>query len=95
MIDMATVEEPTTVIGLTERAAAKIRELQAEETFGFSILNPDSWRPSRKSICAPWRYGALNGSTTTLTPYASSSRSPSWTPRSKPSAYSNPEHPPP
>jgi iron-sulfur cluster assembly accessory protein len=31
---MATVEEPTTVIGLTERAAAKIRELQAEEPDG-------------------------------------------------------------
>jgi iron-sulfur cluster assembly accessory protein len=26
---MATVEEPTTVIALTERAAAKIKELQA------------------------------------------------------------------
>jgi iron-sulfur cluster assembly accessory protein len=31
---MATVEEPTTLIGLTERAAAKIRELQAEESEG-------------------------------------------------------------
>ena len=31
---MATVEEPTTVIGLTERAAAKIRELQADEPGG-------------------------------------------------------------
>ena len=45
----------------------------AEETFGLSILNPDSFRPSRKSMLAPWRYGALNGSTTTRTPYASSS----------------------
>ena len=34
MSNMATVEEPTTVIGLTERAAAKIRELQAEEPDG-------------------------------------------------------------
>jgi iron-sulfur cluster assembly accessory protein len=31
---MATVEEPTTVIALTERAAAKIKELQAEEPDG-------------------------------------------------------------
>src|SRR5213080_2358667 len=31
---MATVEDPTTLIGLTERAAAKIRELQAEEPGG-------------------------------------------------------------
>jgi iron-sulfur cluster assembly protein len=31
---MATVEEPLTVIGLTERAAAKIKELQAEEPDG-------------------------------------------------------------
>ena len=44
---------------------------------------------------APWRYGALNGSTTTVTPCASSSWSPSWAPRSKPSAYSKPEQPPP
>ena len=28
---MATIEEPTTLIALTERAAAKIKELQAEE----------------------------------------------------------------
>ena len=27
--------------------------------FGLSILNPDSWRPVRKSIVAPLRYGAL------------------------------------
>jgi iron-sulfur cluster assembly protein len=31
MARMATVEEPTRLIGLTERAAAKIKELQAEE----------------------------------------------------------------
>ncbi len=34
MIPMATVEEPTTLIGLTERAAAKIKELQADEPEG-------------------------------------------------------------
>src|SRR5207247_961809 len=68
---------------------------QADETFGLSILNPDSWRPSRKSIWAPRRYGALKGSTTTRTPCASSSWSPSWAPRSNPSAYSKPEQPPP
>jgi iron-sulfur cluster assembly protein len=31
---MATLEEPTTVVTLTERAAAKIRELQADEPVG-------------------------------------------------------------
>ena len=31
---MATIEEPTTLIVLTERAAAKIKELQAEEPGG-------------------------------------------------------------
>jgi iron-sulfur cluster assembly accessory protein len=31
---MATLEEPTTVIGLTERAAEKIRELQEQEPAG-------------------------------------------------------------
>ena len=31
----------------------------------MSILNPDSWSDSTKSIVAPFRYGALNGSTTT------------------------------
>src|SRR5436190_22921562 len=31
---VATVEEPTQVIGLTERAAVKIRELQADEPEG-------------------------------------------------------------
>ena len=31
---MATVEDPTTLVGLTERAAVKIRELQAEEPEG-------------------------------------------------------------
>ena len=45
--------------------------------FGFSILKPDSWRPSMKSTVAPWRYGALNGSTTTWTPCWSDSMSPS------------------
>ena len=34
MSAMATVEDPTTLVGLTERAAAKIRELQAEEPDG-------------------------------------------------------------
>src|SRR3954464_13618229 len=67
----------------------------AAVTFGFSLLKPDSWRPSRKSIVEPWRYGALNGSTTTLTPWNSSSWSPDWAPRSKPSAYSKPLQPPP
>ena len=31
---MATLEEPTTVVSLTERAAAKIKELQADEPGG-------------------------------------------------------------
>jgi len=31
---MATVEEPTKLVGLTERAAAKIKELQADEPEG-------------------------------------------------------------
>jgi iron-sulfur cluster assembly protein len=31
---MATVEDPTTLVALTERAAAKIRELQADEPEG-------------------------------------------------------------
>lgn len=35
---MATVEEPTTLIGLTERAAAKIRELQADEPEGDATV---------------------------------------------------------
>ncbi len=34
MSAMATVEDPTTLVGLTERAAAKIRELLAEEPEG-------------------------------------------------------------
>ena len=34
MSEMATVEEPTTLVGLTERAAVKIRELLAEEPEG-------------------------------------------------------------
>src|SRR5919204_1917880 len=66
-----------------------------DETFGLSILNPDSLIVFRKSISAPWRYGALNGSTTTRTPSTFSSWSPSTAARSKPSAYWNPEHPPP
>ncbi len=48
-----------------------------EAAFGLSILNPDSCSPVRKSIVAPWRYGTLKGSTTTLTPSSASSRSPS------------------
>ena len=35
---MATVEEPTTLVGLTERAATKIRELLAEEPEGGSSV---------------------------------------------------------
>jgi iron-sulfur cluster assembly accessory protein len=36
---MATLEEPTsTLVGLTERAAAKIKELQAEEPDGFTAV---------------------------------------------------------
>ena len=35
---MATVEEPTRIIGLTERAAAKIRELQADEPEGDATV---------------------------------------------------------
>ncbi len=34
MDPVATIEEPTTLIGLTERAAEKIRELQADEPAG-------------------------------------------------------------
>ena len=41
---------------------------QEPEAFGFSILNPDSWSDSTKSTVAPLRYGALAGSTTTVTP---------------------------
>ena len=41
---------------------------QAEVAFGFEILNPDSVIVLRKSTSAPWRYGALKGSTTTVTP---------------------------
>ena len=37
-----------------------------ELAFGLSILKPDSASVSRKSMVAPFRYGALNGSTTTL-----------------------------
>ena len=40
-------------------------------------------------------YGALNGSTTTVTPSHSNSWSPSWAPRSKPRPYWKPEQPPP
>jgi hypothetical protein len=39
--------------------------------------------------------GALNGSTTTVTPSHSNSWSPSWAPRSKPRPYWKPEQPPP
>jgi len=35
---VATLEEPTTVVNLTERAAAKIRELQAEEPEGDAAV---------------------------------------------------------
>jgi iron-sulfur cluster assembly protein len=35
---MATVEEPTTLIALTERAAAKIKELQSDEPEGDSAV---------------------------------------------------------
>jgi iron-sulfur cluster assembly accessory protein len=38
MIPMATVEEPTTLVLLTERAAAKIRELQADEPEGSASV---------------------------------------------------------
>jgi iron-sulfur cluster assembly accessory protein len=38
MSAMATLEEPTTVIDLTERAAAKIKELLAEEPDGESSV---------------------------------------------------------
>jgi hypothetical protein len=48
-----------------------------------------------KSTVAPWRYGALNGSTTTWTPCWSDSMSPSTAPLSKPSPYWKPEQPPP
>src|SRR5919204_6146388 len=64
------------------------------ETFGLLIAKP-AWRPSTQSISVPARYGALNGSTTTSTPFTFSSLSPSVGPRSKPSAYWNPEQPPP
>jgi iron-sulfur cluster assembly accessory protein len=35
---MATVEEPTTVVSLTERAATKIKELQADEPEGDAAV---------------------------------------------------------
>jgi iron-sulfur cluster assembly protein len=38
MNPMATLEEPTTVVALTERAAAKIRELQEEEPDGDAAV---------------------------------------------------------
>jgi iron-sulfur cluster assembly protein len=38
MGSMATVEEPTTLIGLTERAAGKIKELQADEPHGDATV---------------------------------------------------------
>jgi iron-sulfur cluster assembly protein len=38
MASMAMVEEPTTLVGLTERAAAKIRELQADEPEGDATV---------------------------------------------------------
>jgi iron-sulfur cluster assembly protein len=38
MASMATVEEPTRLIGLTERAASKIKELQAEEPEGDAAV---------------------------------------------------------
>ena len=44
---------------------------------------------------APWRYGALKGSTTTRTPSSVISWSPSAAPESNPSPYWKPEHPPP
>ena len=44
---------------------------------------------------APWRYGTLKGSTTTLTPSSTSSRSPSAGSVSKPRPYWKPEQPPP
>src|SRR5204862_666850 len=66
----------------------------AAETFGLLIAKP-ACRPSTQSISVPARYGALKGSTTTSTPLTCSSLSPSWAPRSKPSAYWKPEQPPP
>ena len=66
-----------------------------DEAFGFSILKPDSWSPFMKSIVAPWRYGMLNGSTTTVTPSSTSSRSPSAAWVSNPRPYWKPEQPPP
>ena len=38
MRSMATLEEPTTVVALTERAAAKIRELQEQEPAGDAAV---------------------------------------------------------
>jgi iron-sulfur cluster assembly protein len=35
---VATIEEPTTLIGLTERAASKIKELQADEPDGDAAV---------------------------------------------------------
>src|SRR5690349_16258262 len=88
--------QPAEASGSSPSATWKLcPQPQAETTFGLSILKPDSCRPSRKSIVEPCRYGALNGSTTTLTPWNSSSWSPDWAPRSNPSAYSKPLQPPP
>src|SRR5262245_4913385 len=67
----------------------------AATTFGLLIANPPPIRASTKSSSEPRRYGALYGSTTVRTPLDSSWLSPSCGPRSKPSAYWKPEHPPP
>src|SRR5439155_24003948 len=68
---------------------------QDETAFGLLMAKPDCSIESTKSISAPMRYGALNGSTTTCTPCASNSWSPSTAPRSNPSPYWKPEQPPP
>src|SRR6476646_7452510 len=85
----AQVPQPAAASGASPSATWKLEpHPHAATTFGLSILKPDSCRPSRKSIVAPCRYGALNGSMTTLTPWNSSSWSPACAPRSKPRAYS-------
>src|SRR5579862_10046809 len=69
--------QPPTSSGGVPSSTWKLWPQPHEElAFGLSILKPDSASVSRKSIVAPFKYGALNGSTTTFTSWNSSSRSP-------------------
>jgi hypothetical protein len=48
-------QPPTASVGVSSSTWNEWPQPHAEETFGFSILNPDSWSPSRKSTLAPCR----------------------------------------